>query len=70
MKKTLYMEFVDTGEEVFKLSVADCKENLTTQEVTEAMTQIIGSNAFKSKGGDLASVKQAYTITEQVDQLI
>lgn len=70
MKRTLYLEFEDALGETFKLSVNDARDNLTGPEVSQAMDQILATNTFKSKGGDLAGSKAAYTITETRTDLI
>ena len=58
--KKLYLEFLDTAENTFKVVVDDPKADIDETTIRTNMDAIITANAFDSKGHSLATVKAAY----------
>ena len=58
--KKLYLEFLDTAENTFKVIVDDPKASIDETTIRTNMDAIIAANAFDSKGHSLSSVKAAY----------
>lgn len=53
MKKVLEMVFRTVGGKEVVLSLADPKDDITTQQVVSAMETILAKNIFATSSGDL-----------------
>ncbi len=62
MGKALYMVFTDTADKEFTLRLAECSDDLTPAEVSDAMDAIIATNAVATKNGDLVAKQEAYIV--------
>ena len=58
--KKLYLEFLDTGDNTFKVIVDEPKNDIDETTIRTNMEAIITANAFDSKGHSLSAVKAAY----------
>ena len=65
----LEMNFGDALEKVFKLSIEDPRADLDQVQIQEAMSNIISSNIFDSKGADLVAVNGARIITTSINEM-
>ncbi len=68
--KKLEMEFLNSLNKKYVISLDDPKFDLTQEEVQTAMEAIISDNVFTVSLADLAEVVEARIITTQVDKLI
>ena len=68
MKKVLVMTFEDDQGKPFSLRVNDPKEELSGQEVAEAMNDIMSANVFP-KEGSLTKVVTAELVSTTVESL-
>lgn len=66
----LELSFQDGADKTFKLSIEDPKDDLDEIQIQEAMTNIIDSNIFDSKGEDLMDSKGARIITTSIEELV
>ena len=69
MNKKLQMEFANQAGKKFTMSLDNPRENLTGQEVGEAMENIILFNVFSVDMQDLVEAKSARVISTQVEEL-
>lgn len=69
-KKVLRMNFLDGVGKNFYLTVEDPKEGLEGPAVESAMTSILASNIFHSKGEELQKIKQAEIVTVTREALL
>ncbi|NLV87878.1 MAG: DUF2922 domain-containing protein [Tissierellia bacterium] len=69
-KKKLEMEFLNEGGKKFVISIDDPRDDLTGEEVGQAMADIIANNVFVSSMEDLVEAKEARIVTTTVEQLI
>ena len=67
--KTLQMTFLNEANGRVTISVADPREDLTENEVENAMNNIITANVINSSGGDLVGIVSARIITRQVEDI-
>lgn len=68
--KRLELLFTNTAGRRVTVAVPDPKEDLTTQELNNAMTAIIGANVFESPGGDLVAIQGARVVTREIAELV
>jgi len=68
--KTLQMIFANAANGRVTISILDPREDLTTENVETAMSDIITANIINSTGGDLVSVIGARVIARQVTELV
>ncbi len=68
--KTLQMTFLNEANGRVTISVADPREDLTENEVENAMNNIITANVINSSGGDLVGIVSARIITRQVEDIL
>lgn len=62
-RKLLVLTFMDEGGKKRRLTIADPKEGLETQDAKQAAQNIIDANVFSSKGKYVASVKGELVVT-------
>lgn len=70
MDRTLEMIFANAAGRRVTVRVASAREDLTSQEVGQAMGQIITKNIFTSTGGDLVSQIGARVVTRDITELV
>lgn len=70
MEKTLEMIFKNEEGGKKLLNVVNPKEDLTKQEVEEAMAKIVEANVFTTPGGDLVEAVDTRLITRGVEELV
>ena len=58
--KKLYLEFLDTAKNTFKVVVDDPKADIDETTIRTNMDAIITADVFDSKGNSLSEVKAAY----------
>lgn len=59
MVKTLEMVFRNSDGKEVVISLADPKDDVTTEQVNTIMADIVSKNIFDSKGGDLVQTVEA-----------
>ncbi len=70
MEKTkLEMEFLDEANKKFVISIDEPRADITPEEVSQAMADIVASNVFDSKMLDLVKANDARIITTTVNKL-
>ena len=67
--KYLVMIFKTESGEKANLSITNIKEDLTSDEISNAMDIIIAKDAFICKGGSLKEKLSAQIITKNVDNI-
>ncbi|MBK3495217.1 DUF2922 domain-containing protein [Viridibacillus sp. YIM B01967] len=68
MTKVLQLQFKTTGDKNYTLNVDAPKEQLTEQEIFNAMTAIIDSQVFLVNRDPLATIKGAQVVDRQVTE--
>lgn len=63
---TLELDFLTELNKTHRFRIYDVKDNITRQEVVNAMEEIIDNNIFSSSGGDLIGKKAARLVTREV----
>ena len=69
IKKVLHMTFATAQGGTFKISLANTKDELTAEEVTEAMDSIVEASAFETSKGEVVSKATAYYVTQEIEEL-
>lgn len=69
MDRTLEMVFANAAGRRVTVRVASARADLTSEEVGQAMGQIITKNIFTSTGGDLTSQLGARVVTREITEL-
>lgn len=67
--KKLELEFLNEAGKKFVISIDDPKEDLTGEEVGQAMADIIANNVFVSSMLDLVEANEARIVTTVVEKL-
>lgn len=67
--RKLELEFLNEGGKKFVISIDDPREDLTGQEVSQVMADIIDNNVFVSSMMDLVEAKEARLITTTIEVL-
>ncbi|HHX50199.1 MAG TPA: DUF2922 domain-containing protein [Clostridia bacterium] len=67
--RRLEMIFQNAGGSRVTVAVVDPRNDLTEQEVEEAMNAILSNNIFDSAGGDLTGLIGARIVTRDVVEL-
>lgn len=70
MSKILYLEFVNTGGDAFRMSLDDPKDDLNEDLVREKMAAIVNANVFFAKGEELSAAKKAYIVERQITEIL
>ncbi|MGB9857516.1 MAG: DUF2922 domain-containing protein [Dictyoglomaceae bacterium] len=65
-RKYIRLVFVDSGGSNFTLRIPDPKDNITEQELLEAMDLIISQNIFQGRTGDLIGKVDARVIETNI----
>lgn len=68
-QKTLVLIFLNQSGSPVRVSIDNVKDDITDQEVRDAMEVIIGKNIFDSNGGDLVAIEGAEIVTRTVQEL-
>ena len=68
--KKLEMEFLNSLNKKYTISLDDPKEDLIPEEVQAAMESIITENVFIVSEGDLAEIVEARIVTTTVNKLM
>lgn len=69
MAVTLEMKFNTENGKTLTLSVSEPKDNLSAEEVSQAMQTIIDQNVFHNEGYGLVSINQARIVERNVSEL-
>lgn len=69
MKRTLEMTFKKTDDKTAKLTVANAREELSSQEVKTAMENILNENVFLIGGAELSVIHEAKIIKTEEEIL-
>ncbi|MBT9156062.1 MAG: hypothetical protein DDT37_01038 [Firmicutes bacterium] len=70
MNKTLQMVFVNELGRNVTISVIDPRDDVTAQQVSAVMSDILTHNAFVSAGGRLVSAAEARVVSRGVEQIL
>jgi len=70
MNKTLQMIFVNEMGRNVTLSVVDPRDDVTAEQVSTVMADILARNAFTSTGGRLVSAAEARVVSRGVEQIL
>lgn len=70
MSKTLQLNFSTAGDKKVMLTVDEPRTDLTDEQVSAAMQEIIDSGVFKVDGYPLASIVNARIVERTVTDLI
>lgn len=65
-RKYIRMIFKDSGGSNFTIRVPDPKENITEQEILNAMDIVISQNIFQGRSGDLVEKVDARVIETNI----
>ncbi|NLY77184.1 MAG: DUF2922 domain-containing protein [Tissierellia bacterium] len=68
-RSVLEMEFLDSAGKKFKITIDEPRNDLTEQEVRDAMNEIVQKDVFYSSTGDLVALSGARYITTTVEEL-
>ena len=68
-KKVLHMTFATEEGGTFKISLSNTLDDLTPANVKDAMEIIVDASVFATSKGDVVSKKQAYFVTQEVEEL-
>ena len=67
--RKLELEFLNEAGKKFVISIDDPREDLTGEEVGQAMADIIANNIFVSSMMDLVEAKEARIVTTTIEKL-
>lgn len=67
MKKVLVMDFIDSAAKRFSFRVPDPKDDLSPDDVYEAMQALIAKDAFIRT---LTTIERAFIVTTTEEQLV
>lgn len=68
-KKVLYMNFETIEGGTFKIALNNTLDELTAEDVKQAMDTIVDASVFKTIKGDVVKKVEAYYITQEVEEL-
>lgn len=68
-KLKLEMEFIDEADKKFTIRLDEPREDLTGEEVSLAMENIISNNVFASGSFDLKAASEARIVTTSINKL-
>jgi len=68
-RKTLRMTFETSGGNAYSITLPEPKDDLTGQQIEEAMDLIIARNIFLTPGGELAAKRDIKIIDTTTDDL-
>jgi hypothetical protein len=68
-KKTLRITFETSGGSAYSITLPEPKEDLTGQQIEEAMDQIIAKNIFLTPGGERAAKRDIKIIDTTTNDL-
>ncbi|MEZ0537152.1 DUF2922 domain-containing protein [Caldicellulosiruptoraceae bacterium PP1] len=68
--KTLVLTFRTQNGKSFRISIPEPKENITQNEINQAMTLIIQKNIFASSNGDIVAIDNARIVDRNVSELL
>ena len=66
-ERRLELVFLNEAGKRFTLSIDDPREDLTSQEISQAIDEIIRNNIFESSMMDLVEAKEARIITTTIE---
>lgn len=67
--KVLHMTFATAQGGTFKISLANTRDDLTSEEVKEAMNDIVDLDVFETSKGEVVRKAKAYFVTQEVEEL-
>ena len=68
--KVLQMVFATKGGGNFRISVGNTLDELTPEDVNEAMDKIVASQVFKTTKGEVVSKATARYVTQEIQNLV
>ncbi len=68
-KVKLEMDFLDSLNKNYRISLNDPRTDLTDAEVFAVMDQLLATNVFKSNNGDLVGKVGARVVTTNVEEM-
>ncbi|MGL5085929.1 MAG: DUF2922 domain-containing protein [Clostridium sp.] len=70
IERMLNMKFNDLAGGKFTFAVKDIKSDVKDEDVSVAMTSIIASDVFLTKGGKLISKEDAQIVTKETTEVV
>ena len=70
MNKRLQLKFENEDKEAFSISMKDYKADISAEEVKEASSKILASNALAHKGKKVTGLVEANVITITTEKLV
>jgi len=68
--QTLVLTFRTTSNKLYRVSIPEPKDGLTSNEINQAASLLIEKNIFSTKVGDLQSLESARIIDRNVSTII
>ncbi len=68
-KRKLIMQFLDAANKAYSISVDNPREDLTQEEIHQAMTNLVGLDTFVSRNGLLATPNKANIVTTSTTEI-
>lgn len=69
IKKVLHMTFATKEGGTFKISVSNTLDDLSSEQVKEAMDAIVDASVFTTNKGEVVRKAKAYFVTQEVEEL-
>lgn len=67
--KVLHMTFATAEGGTFKISLSNTRDDLTPEEIKNAMNEIVDSNVFETSKGAVVRKAKAYFVTQETEEL-
>ena len=68
-EKVLHMTFATEEGGTFKIALSNTLDDLTSDQVKDAMNKIVDGGVFTTSKGDVVKRVKAYFVTQQVEEL-
>lgn len=68
VERKLELVFLNEAGKKFVLTIDDPRDNLTAQEIKQAMEEIIRNNVFESSMLDLVEIEEARLVTTTIEK--
>lgn len=68
-KLTLVLGFKNAANETVIINIENCKADLTKEQISPVMNEILSTNVLETKGGDLKSIEFAKIITKTEEEI-
>jgi len=68
-KRKLIMQFLDAANKAYSISLDNPREDLTQEEIHQAMTNLVGLDVFVSRNGLLIAPNKANIVTTSTTEI-